>query len=92
MRTISCNSGFSYSDVSNAVIKATSTVVSEKVLAQSGWFQAEESRLFPLIEARSDAMRNVFNGKTRQSTARLDQVRKNLKAIVHDVKNKWIKS
>ena len=92
MRNINCNSNFSYSDVSNAVVKATSTVHPKRGKAQSGWFRAEESRLLPLIEARNDALRNAFNRRTHQSTARLKQAHKNLKAAVHEAKNKWIKS
>ena len=37
-------------------------------------------------------MRNVFNRRTRQSSARLKQARRNLKPGVHEAKNKWIKS
>ena len=92
MTNINCNSEFSYSDVSNAVVKATSTVPSKRDKAQPDWFQAEESRLLPLIEASNDAMRNAFNRKTRQSTARLKQARKNLEVAKHEAKNKWIKS
>ena len=58
---------------------------------QPGWFQAEKSRFLPLIEARNDAMRNVFNRRTRRSTEKVKQARKNLKAAVHEAKNKWIK-
>ena len=36
-------------------------------------------------------MRNVFNRRIRQSTARLKEVYKNLKAAVHEAKNKWMR-
>ena len=48
--------------------------------------------LLSLTEARNDAMKNVFNRRTRQSTARLKQACQNLKAAVHEAKNKRIKS
>ena len=37
-------------------------------------------------------MKNVFNRRAPQSTARLKQAHKNLKAVAHEAKNKWIKS
>ena len=54
MTNINCNSDFTYSDVSNAVVKAVSNVLP----------------------------------KTRQSTARLNQARNNLKAAAHNEKSK----
>ena len=54
---INCNSEFSYSDVSSAVVKAASTVPPKQVKAL-GWFRAEQSRLLPLIKAKNNAMRN----------------------------------
>ena len=60
--------------------------------AQPGWFRTEESRLLPLIEARNNTMRNVFNRITCQSTARLKQTHNNFKAAAYEAQNKWIKS
>ena len=71
MRNIKCNADFIYLDVSNAVVKAASTVLPKRGKAETGWFQAETSRLLPLMQLRNDAMRNVFNRRTRHSTARL---------------------
>ena len=47
MTNINCNSEFSYSDVSNAVVKATSTVPSKRDKAQPDWFQAERKSSSP---------------------------------------------
>ena len=80
MRNINCNSDFSYLDVSNTFVKATSTILPRRCKAQPGWFRAKESRPLPLIEARNDAMRNVFKRRTRQSAARLKQARAVLEA------------
>ena len=52
---------FLCSDASSAVVKATSTMLSKRGKAQPSWFLVEESCLLPLIEARNEAMRNVFN-------------------------------
>ena len=35
---------------------------------QPGWFQASEKELYPLIEARNEAMRNVLRKRTRLNT------------------------
>ena len=43
-----------------------------------------------LVEARNDTM-ICFNRRTRQSTARLIQARKNYKSTIHETKNKLIK-
>lgn len=80
MRNINCNSDFSYLDVSNTFVKATSTILPRRCKAQPGWFRAKESHPLPLIEARNDAMRNVFKRRTRQSAARLKQARAVLEA------------
>ena len=45
MRNINGNLDFSYSDVSNAVVKSTSNVLPKTDKAQSGWFRAEETTL-----------------------------------------------
>ena len=67
MRNINCNSGCSYSNVSNTIVKATSTVLPKRSKIQPGWFGVEESRLLPPIEARNDALRNVFDSRTGTS-------------------------
>ena len=68
MRIINCNSDSSYSDVYNAVVKASSIVRPKRGKAQRGWFLAEESCL-PLLTG-NDVMRNNFDRGTRQSTTR----------------------
>ena len=68
MRNINCNPDSSYSDVYNAVIKASSVVRPERGKAQTGWFLAEESCLLVLIG--NEVIRNNFNRWTRQSTTR----------------------
>ena len=90
MRNINGNLDFSYSDVSSAVVKSTSNVLSKTDKAQPGWFRAEESHVLPLVEARNDTI-IFFNRRTRQSTARLTQASKNYKSAIHETKNKLIK-
>ena len=71
MRNINFKSNFSYSDVSNAVVNATSNVLPKRSKAQPGWFPVRESRLLPLTKARNNAMRNVFN-RAQQVRAQQD--------------------
>ena len=59
-KNINCNSDSSYSEVSDAIVKATSTVLPKRGKAQPSWFRAEESCLLPLREARNNAMRNIL--------------------------------
>ena len=90
MRNINCNSEFSYSEVSNAVVKATSAVLPKRDKAQLGYFRAEETHLLPLIEARIDAMEMFLT--EGHSTTKHKQTRKNFRSAVHETKSKWIKS
>ena len=68
-----------YSEFSQAVIKAVNKVLPMKKKANPGWFEREEFRLLPLIEARNEAMRGVFRKRARQSTMKLKAIRKKLR-------------
>ena len=81
-----------YTDLTNAVQEASLTSLPKKERAQPKWFQADEKRLLSLIEARNQAMREVFNRRTRSSTERLQWARKALKAAIKDSKDKWIEN
>ena len=63
-----------------------------KERAQPGWFQANIKKLQSLIEARNQAMKDVFQRRTRSATKRLQKARKAVKTAIKDSKNRWIES
>ena len=81
-----------YSELADAVQKASLTSLPRKERAQPGWFSTNEKKLLSLIKARNHAMRDVFNRRTRSCTERLQRARKALKSAVKDAKNRWIQN
>ena len=81
-----------YTVLATAVQEASLTTLPKKERAQPGWFQANGTKLLSLIEARNQAMRDVFKRRIRSSTERLRKARKALKAAIKDSKDKWIEN
>ena len=80
----------SYSDLSQAIIKTASVTLPKRKKAQPGWFRNDEKNLMSLIEARNEAMRNVFRRRTRQCEGKLRTARSMLKKAIKQAKNRWI--
>ena len=74
------NSSPTYTDLANAVQDATESLP-KRSKSQPGWFKMNETKLLPLIELRNQAMKDVFKHRTRSTTKRLQNARKQLKAI-----------
>ena len=79
-----------YSELADAVKKASISSLPKKERAHPGWFQENSEKLNKLINVRNQAMRDVFARRTRASTNRLKNARKQLKSAVEIAKNSWI--
>ena len=80
-----------YTELAEAVEKAALTSLPKRERAQPGWFQANANKLLPLIDARNQAIGEVFNRRTRACTKILQRARQKLKSAVKDAKDNWIK-
>ena len=81
-----------YSNLAKAINDSSLELLPKKSKPQPGWFQANESKLSSLIEARNQALDNCFKKRTRSSSKRLQAARQALKKAVKTAKNQWIDS
>lgn len=82
----------SYTKLAEAMDEAAQTVLPKKRRGQPSWFSADEERLSALVERRNEAMTASFGRRTRSSTMRLRNARKELKSAISKAKNAWIVS
>lgn len=92
MGNVGSTSQPTYTELAEAVGKASFTSLPKKERAQPGWFRSNASKLLSLIDARNQAMIEVFNRRTRSRIQRLQLARQKLKSAVKDAKNKWIQN
>lgn len=84
------NTDCKYSELSKSMSKAAFDVLPRREKAQPDWFKSDEKNLNAIIDARNEAMRCVFNKRTRFSEKKLRSLRTKLKVAVRNAKNKWI--
>lgn len=84
------NAACKYSELSKSMSKAATDVLPRRAKAQPDWFKFDEKNLNALIDARNEAMRRVFNKRTRFSEERLRLLRTKVKVAVRSAKNKWL--
>ena len=89
---ISVPSQVTYTELSEAVKTVSLEILSTKKRAQPGWFQAKAERLKTLIRNRNQAMKDVFDRRTRSCTEKLKSARQKLKSEIKSAKNEWIQN
>ena len=89
-RRVCQEAGESFTELTAAVQKAAS-ILPKKDRARPGWFKDKEDVIIPLIDARNSAMSSVYKRRTRSNIQKLQNARKNLKRMLMQAKNDWIK-
>ena len=89
-RRVCQEAGESFTELTAAVQKAAS-ILPKKDRARPGWFKDKEDAIIPLIDARNCAMSSVYKRRTRSNIQKLQNARKNLKRMLMQAKNDWIK-
>ena len=80
-----------YPALAEAVRQASLTTLPKIERAQPGWFQSNASKLLSLIDTRNQAMKDVYDRRTRTCVQKLKLARQKLKSAVKDATNEWVR-